>query len=315
VLESANAYWSLAVFLYTIVPEADIYTARIPKRVTGLRIRGCDYAVNEWGAADAPLLFYLHGWGDCGSTIQFVVDSLQQQWHVVAPDWRGFGDTQTAVSGYWFPDYLADLDRLLDIYSPAAPVRLIGHSMGGNVAGLYAGSLPSRVTAFVNLEGFGLRDSDPAEAPARYRDWLRASRTLAGFATYPDLAALAAHIRRRNPRMTPDRALYAAACWGREVEGEVRLRADPVHKLPNPVLYRRAESEACWQRITAESLLVAGEDSEVRRLVSAGGLSLAAAVPIPGAETAVIENSGHMLHFDAPAEVAARIEPFLARTL
>jgi pimeloyl-ACP methyl ester carboxylesterase len=306
---------SLAVFLYTIVSEADIYTARIPRRVARLRIRGCDYAVNEWGVADAPLLFYLHGWGDCGSTIQFVVDALQQDWHVVAPDWRGFGATQTTVSGYWFPDYLADLDRLLDVYSPAAPVRLIGHSMGGNVAGLYAGSLPSRVTAFVNLEGFGLRDSDPTEAPDRYRDWLHAARTLTGFATYPDLPALAAHIRRRNPRMSPGRALYAAACWGREVAGEVRLRADPLHKMPNPVLYRRAESEACWRRITAKSLLVAGEDSEVRRLAGAGAVSLAAAVPIPGAEAAIIENCGHMLHFDAPAEVAARIEPFLARTL
>jgi pimeloyl-ACP methyl ester carboxylesterase len=85
--------------------------------------------------------------------------------------------------------------------------------------------------------------------------------------------------------------------------------------MPNPVLYRRAESEACWRRITAKSLLVAGEDSEVRRLAGAGAVSLAAAVPIPGAEAAIIENCGHMLHFDAPAEVAARIEPFLARTL
>jgi pimeloyl-ACP methyl ester carboxylesterase len=300
---------------YTIVPEADIYEARVPRRVAQWRIRGCDYAVSEWGAADAPLLIYLHGWGDCGSTFQFVVDTLQRNWHIVAPDWRGFGDTQTTVSGYWFPDYLADLDRLLDVYSPTEPVRLIGHSMGGNVAGLYAGSLPSRVRAFVNLEGFGLKDSDPAEAPDRYRDWLHAARKLNGFATYPDLAALAARIRQRNPRMAPDRALYVAACWGREVEGEVRLRADTLHKLPNPVLYRRAESEACWRRITAKSLLVAGRYSEMQELSSEGAATLAAAVPIPGAEIAIIENSGHMLHFDAPADLAARIEPFLARSL
>jgi pimeloyl-ACP methyl ester carboxylesterase len=299
---------------YPIVPEAGIYEARVPRRVARRRIRGCDYAVNEWGAPDAPLLIYLHGWGDCGSTFQFVVDTLKPNWHIIAPDWRGFGDTPAAVSGYWFPDYLADLDRLLDVYSPTEPVRLIGHSMGGNVAGLYAGSLPSRVRAFVNLEGFGLKDSDPAEAPDRYRDWLHAARTLTGFATYPDLAALAARIRRRNPRMAPERALYAAACWGREVEGEVRLRVDPLHKLPNPVLYRRAESEACWRRITAKSLLVAGRYSELQALAS-DAATLAAAVPIPGAETAIIENCGHMLHFEAPAELAARIEPFLARSL
>lgn len=306
---------SLAAFLYTIVSDADIYRARIPRRVSQLRIRGCDYAVNEWGEADAPLLVYLHGWGDCGSTIQFVVDALRRNWHVVAPDWRGFGDTRAAVSAYWFPDYLADLDRLLDVYSPAEPVRLVGHSMGGNVAGLYAGSLPSRVAAFVNLEGFGLRDSEPAEAPDRYRDWLHAARTLSGFATYRDFAALAAHLRQRNPRMSEDRALYVAACWAREEQGEVRLRADPLHKLPNPVLYRRAESEACWRRITAQSLLVAGKDSGLRQLAGEGVRAIEAAVPIPGAEAVIIENSGHMLHFDAPAALAACIEPFLAATL
>ncbi len=297
------------------MPDRDIYQARIPRRIKRLRIRACDYAVHEWGDEPAPLLVYVHGWGDCAPTFQFVVDAFKRRWHVVAPDWRGFGDTRADAAAYWFPDYLADLDRLLDVYSPAEPVRLVGHSMGGNVAGLYAGSVPDRVAAFVSLEGFGLPESDPAEAPERYRDWLAAARTLTDFNTYPDFAALARHIRRRNPRIPADRARYVAECWGIVNDGEVRLRADPRHKLPNPVLYRRAESEACWRQIRAPSLLVAGRDSEIwRRGMTKPGL-LGTAVPVAGAETVIIDDCGHMLHFESPETLADRLETFLARTL
>ena len=64
---------------------------------------------------------------------------------MIAPDWRGFGRTFHRAPGYWFPEYLADLDDLLSKYSPTAPVRLVGHSMGGNIGGLHAGAMPGRV--------------------------------------------------------------------------------------------------------------------------------------------------------------------------
>ncbi|MDH3533982.1 MAG: alpha/beta fold hydrolase, partial [Gammaproteobacteria bacterium] len=127
--------------------RTETYQALVQRRDCRHHIRGVDYAVSEWGNPDAPLLVYLHGWADTGSTFQFVVDQLQESWRVVAPDWRGFGRSDCACTSYWFPDYLADLQALLDIYSPEHPVRLIGHSMGGNVASLYAGSMPERVQA------------------------------------------------------------------------------------------------------------------------------------------------------------------------
>ncbi len=280
-----------------------------------MRLRGCDVTVHEWGDVDAPLLVYLHGWGDCGPTFQFVVDDLAGRWHVVAPDLRGFGDSRVDATSYWFPDYLADLDRVLDQYSPTRPVCLAGHSMGGNVAGLYAGAMPRRVAAFVNLEGFGLPDSRPDDAPSRLREWLEAARTLDGFATYPDFAHLAARLERRHPRLGAARAAYVAGCWGIEANGEVRLRADPLHKLPNPVLYRRAEAEACWRAIEAPTLLLAGQDSEIRRAILAKGGGLAEAVPVPGATVAEIAGAGHMLHFDQPAAVARELDRFLQRAL
>ena len=81
------------------------------------------YSVTEWGDPDAPTFFYLHGWGDSGATFQFAVDSLQNDWHVAAPDRRGFGRSVVECSSCWFPDDLADLHALLDVYSPAEPAR------------------------------------------------------------------------------------------------------------------------------------------------------------------------------------------------
>ncbi len=276
------------------------------RQLRRLSIRGVDYAVNEWGCARDPLLVFLHGFGDCGATFQFVVDALARDWFVVAPDWRGFGLTEVAAEAFWFPDYLADLDHLLQHYSPDAPARLVGHSMGGNVAGLYAGARPDRVAAFVNLEGFGLPDSDPVDAPRRYRDWLEKGRVLPDPVERPGFNALADLVQRRNPRMTPDRARFVAQCWAEEVAADqVRLHMHPAHKLPNPVLYRRAEAEACWQAATAPVLLVAGRRSDFPPPHD---------LPFPRSRVAWIEDSGHMLHFEQPAALAALLEDFLVNT-
>ncbi len=283
----------------TYTPVREPQTRRPP-------IRGVDYAINEWGDAADPLLVYLHGFGDCGATFQFVVDELARDWFVVAPDWRGFGSTDVATAAFWFPDYLADLDLLLEHYSPDAPVRLVGHSMGGNVAGLYAGVRPDRVAAFVNLEGFGLPDSNPADAPRRYRDWLGKSRDMPPPVERPGFDTLADLVRRRSPRMTLSRARFVARCWAEEIAAaQVRLRMHPAHKLPNPVLYRRAEAEACWRAVTAKVLLVAGRRSDFPPPHD---------LPFPHSRAAWVEDSGHMLHFEQPAAAAALIEDFLVNS-
>jgi pimeloyl-ACP methyl ester carboxylesterase len=199
-------------------------------------------------------LFLLHGWGDAGRAFQFLVDTLARDWFVVAPDWRGFGNSFCRVESYWFPDYVADLDALLEIYSQDAPARLLGHSMGANIAGLYAGVMPERVSSFVNVEGFGLADSKPENAPAHYRRWIEAGREMRGYASYRSFEELVPKILKRSPRMTADRALFVAKSWARETENGVELKADPAHKLPNAVQYRRAEAMACRAAVTARVL-------------------------------------------------------------
>ena len=290
--------------------ETNDYRPVVARQARRLSVRGLDYCVNEWGDEDAPLVFYLHGWADTGSTFQFVVDALGPGWRVIAPDWRGFGQSAHGDGPYWFPDYLADLNEILRQYSQDEPVKLVGHRMGGNIASLYAGVMPERVEAIVNIEGFGLTDSNPVDAPRRYRAWLKAMDGGAGFSIYPDFENLAERIRSRNPSLSKSQADFVARQWASLKDGAVHLRADPKHKLPNAVLYRRAEAEACWRQITAPVLLVSGDGSPFAR-----ELGDPASLPFPGSQLCTIPAAGHMIHFDAPELLATQIQQFLFKTL
>ena len=287
-----------------------------PRRSTRLLVRGVEYELNEWGPAEGRALVYLHGWGDTGSTFQFVVDALPEDWRIVAPDWRGFGRSTCRAESYWFPDYVADLDCLLDAISPKDPACLIGHSMGANVAGLYCGIRPERVGILVNVEGFGLADRDPAGAPDNYRRWLDQAKSLRPFSEYPGLPALADRVMKNNPRMRRDRAVFVAAEWADlGADGIARLRADPAHKLPNPILYRRAEAEACWQRAAADVLLVIGAETDFKTGAKAWIDPDESRQPFHGAPMVVIPAAGHMVHFDAPEALAQAIADFVTPRL
>ncbi len=291
--------------------EISPYAAKTPIRRQVIRIRGIDYSISEWGDADAPILIYLHGWADTGSTFQFVVDELKEDWHVVAPDWRGFWRTGHATGTYWFPDYIADLHELLEHFSQDAAVPIVGHSMGGNIGSLYAGAMPERVNAFINIEGFGLNDSPPSEAPDRYRQWIESDQNRPSFMHYSSYASLAVRVAKRSPGISPAMAEFVAREWAREHDdGSVHLWADAAHKLPNPVLYRRAETEACCQAISAAVLLVHGETSPFAEHV--GGV---AGLPFPNSSSVEIAAVGHMLHFEAPQQLALVIEEFLRKPL
>src|SRR5690242_3032683 len=211
----------------------------------------------------------LHGWMDVSASFQFLVDALRGEWDVYAPDWRGYGLTDWGKSDcYWFPDYLADLDVLLDWIEPHAGVNLVGHSLGGNVAALYAGVRPARVAKLVNLEGFGLAATRPEQAPKRYARWLDELRDPPRLRSYADFSALAERLRKNNPRLNAARADYLARHWGREAgDGTVILRGDPAHKIVNPVLYRFEEMRACWEQVEAPVLWIdASESDTLQRL-------------------------------------------------
>ena len=298
----------------------DVATAyrmlREPRRET-LQVRGLGMHLTRWGPEPSDSVspvFLLHGWLDSGETFQFLVDALQRDRPVVALDWRGFGRSEWPQQGYWFPDYLGDLDALLDLLSPAAPARIVGHSMGGNIACSYAGIRPDRVRCVVNLEGFGLARTAPAQAPARMRKWLDQLKTEPARKEYASFEELAEIIRFRYPRFTAAQAAFVARAWGRSgAGGRVRLAGDPRHHWVNPILYKREDVEACWRELRAPLLMLMGEQSDLPAKLGADGTTAAFRAIFPHVEIASVAGAGHMLHIERPEVVAPLVEAFLDR--
>lgn len=281
-----------------------------------LQLRNRRLHVRTWGSATAPLLVLLHGWCDVAASWQFVVDALQRDWRVLAPDWRGFGLSEWNNEAYWFPDYIADLDALLDHYSPEAPVRLVAHSLGGNAACLYAGIRPARVAGVVNLEGVGLRRYASEEAPERYANWLDQLRTAPSFRSYPDRPAFAARLQKENPRLSAQKAEFLALHMGEDDgSGGIHLAADPYHRVVNPIIYRVEEAMAIWRQVTAPVLWVTATDSVIlKQLLAAVDAAeyrqrLACFSKL---REVTLTDCGHNLHHDQPLKVARLIEEFFA---
>jgi pimeloyl-ACP methyl ester carboxylesterase len=281
-------------------------------------LRGLNMHIRHWGNPDAPLLFMVHGWMDVAASFQFVVDCLARDWHVIAPDWRGFGLTEyPKVESYWFPDYVADLDAILQHYSPDQPVNLLGHSMGGNIAMIYAGVRPERIAKLINLEGFGMPMTQAKQAPGRYKKWLEELREVPTLRTYASLEEVAGRLQKTNPRLPDERAAFLAQHWSKQnSDGAWELLADPAHKNSSPILYHVDEVLECWQNIAAPVLWVEANDTDIWRMI---GSKEQARVEIdrrmkfiPSMRTEIVMDAGHMLHHDQPEVLAGLIEDFLA---
>jgi pimeloyl-ACP methyl ester carboxylesterase len=294
-----------------------------PSRSRYLDIRGLRYHLREWGPPEAPAartVWMLHGWMDVSASFQFVVDALAADWRVLAPDWRGFGLTErSGADSYWFADYLGDLDTLLDCVSPGAPVNLLGHSMGGNIAMLYAGIRPRRVRAVVNLEGFGLRATSASAAPHRYGLWLDGLKTGAKLRDYASLSDVEARLMKNNPRLTLDRAAFLAAHWAAlDAHGRYVIAGDPAHRIVNPVLYRLDEMLECFKRIDCPVLWLQGEHTDVVKHIADDAIEALREIDrrralVARVASAVVPEAGHMLHHDQPETVARLLAEFLAR--
>ena len=296
-------------------PDDASYAVRRAARHERIRLRELDLEVRRWGPQPAPgepPVILLHGFQDTGATFQFLVDAFERERPLLAIDWRGFGSSAWSQDGYWFPDYLADLDALLDRLSPHRPAQLVGHSMGGNIASLYAGLRPRRVRSVVNLEGFGLPRTSPDKAPSRLTRWLDQLKAAPQLKTYASFEELAAVIQHRYPRFGPARSRFMAGAWGKlDADGRVHLLGDARHRRVNPVLYRREEAEAVWRGIRAPLLMLLGEQSEYLAQLGMDGTDEAWRGLVPPIQIVRIADSGHMLHIERPEAIAPLIERFL----
>ena len=305
----------------------DAYPVRRASRSRFITVRGLRHHVLEWGDASMvapgrPPLLMQHGWMDVAASFQFVVDALPTDRHVLAFDWRGFGLTDApAADTYWLPDYLGDLDLALDaLFFDDAPDRridLLGHSMGGNAVMLYAGLRPQRIRRLVNLEGFGMPATKPAQSPQRIVQWLDELKTPAALRDYANLDEVAARLRKTNPLLPPQRAAWLAQHWSRQrADGRFEILGDPAHKRGTPTLYQRDEVLETWKLIEAPLLWVEGDQTDVSRWWGTRYTKAefhARLDVVKQVEREVLAPAGHMLHHDQPEALAQRLEAFLAR--
>src|SRR5216110_286254 len=139
----------------------------------------------DWGNPDKPPLLLIHGGRDHCRSWDWTAEALRDDWHVIAPDLRGHGDSQWSTDGnYTMAGYIYDLAQLVH-QQRLAPVTIIAHSLGGNVALRYAGIYPDSVAKLVAIEGLGPSPRSIAERAGRniaerMDDWIREQRGLAG---------------------------------------------------------------------------------------------------------------------------------------
>jgi pimeloyl-ACP methyl ester carboxylesterase len=274
-------------------------------------VRGLRYHLRRWGDPAGRPLVLLHGWLDCAETFAPMIEALPARWQVIAPDLRGFGDSEWPQDGYYFWDYVGDLDAIVRHYCLDQPFVLVGHSMGAQVASLYAGVRSECVSHLVCLDGLMLPDIPPQRVTSRARQWLEELREEPFDRVYESWSELASAVRRMHPRIDAERARFVAHCWAREArDGSIRLRSDPRHRRLSPVPYRVEESIAVWREVRAATLFVDGALSPLRKLIGEDEIARRRSA-FRDHHVASIAGAGHMLHLDAPAETAAAIAAFL----
>jgi len=276
-----------------------------------IELRGIATSLRRWGASDGPLLLMLHGIRDCAATFQFVVDTLRGGWQVVAPDWRGHGHSERSAD-YWFHDFVADLSVLVDLLSPDAPLPIVGHSLGGNIAGIYAGVRPERVSHLISLDGFGpLIDAVPVDAGNLMREFVNGPAAPRP-RIYPDVRSMAARLQQANPRLTEARALFLAESCSEALPGGGRgwlFAPELRHSLPS--FRTLAEWQSIWSCITAPTLWIQSGDTRPNAPASNPGEMDRRVAMMPAVKRVRIGATGHNLHHDAPEEVSALISDFL----
>lgn len=276
---------------------------------------GLEHHVLEWApAADRDprgVLFLLHGYMDVADSWAPLAPSLAAEgFHVVALDFRGFGDGPRAPAGtsYYFPDYIADVHAVADALSGDAPLAIAGHSMGGVVATLFAGAFPNRVTKLANLEGLGPPTSSFEDGPSRMREFVESTRKYRAREARPmaDMDEVEARLAPGHPGV-PREVLRARAptLVRARPEGGFEWRFDPLHRARSPVPFYVDGFAAFAARVACPVLFVSGGDTGYHPPDEA--VRLGAFRDLRRAE---VPRGGHMMHWTEPDAVASLLREF-----
>jgi pimeloyl-ACP methyl ester carboxylesterase len=220
----------------------------------------------DWGSADKPLLLLIHGGRDHARNWDWVAQDLRRDYHVIAPDLRGHGDSQWAIGGsYAMIDYVLDVAQLLNALQ-LFPITIIGHSLGGAIALQYSGVYPDRVRKVVAIEGLGpppgmIRERPPDQ---RMAEWIIEMQALAQRHPhrYKSLDEAVTRMRAANPRLSPEQARHLTVHGSyRDEDGTHLWKFDNYVRAASPYLFNVHEAREIWRRITCPVLLVRGTES------------------------------------------------------
>ncbi len=255
----------------------------------------------DWGNPTAPPLLLLHGGRDHCRNWDWVAQSLRHVWHVIAPDLRGHGDSAWSPDGnYTMAAFIYDLAQLIH-QQGLAPVTIVAHSLGGNIALRYTGLYPDTVRRLVAIEGLGpsprrLIAQAGSSIVDRMHGWVEERRKLAGRAPrrYPSIEAALARMQEENKHLSPTQARHLTQQGVNQNEdGTYSWKFDNYVRVWPPYDMTQAEIELLWSRITCPTLLVYGEESWASNPAKDGRIrhfSTAEVLSVPGA--------GHWVHHD-----------------
>jgi pimeloyl-ACP methyl ester carboxylesterase len=268
----------------------------------------------DWGNASAPPLLLVHGGRDHCRSWDWVAQELARDWHVIAPDLRGHGDSAWSPDGNYensaFVYDLAQLIHQLDL----APVTIVAHSMGGNVSTRYAGLFPDTVRKLVAIEGLGpspevLATRDATPFAERWRTWIADKRTAAGrlpkrYATIEDAYA---RMKAENTYLNDEQARHLTIHGvNRNEDGTWSWKFDNHLNVWGFFDMPEREIEALWGAITCPTLLLYGADSWASNPKKDGR-----AKHFKTARVIEYENAGHWLHHDQFDRFMAELHAFL----
>ena len=268
----------------------------------------------EWGNAGAPPLLLIHGGKDHCRSWDWTAEALREDWHVIALDHRGHGDSEWVSDGvYEAQDMVYDVAQLvhqLDL----APVTIVSHSLGGNVALRFAGMFPEQVAKVVAIEGLGPSPKVAAERaktpyPERARAWIEKKRNAAGrqHRRYDTLREAQERMQEANSYLTDEQAAHLTRTGvNRNEDGTFSWKFDPHLNVWPFADTPREEMAQVWAAVTAPTLLLYGEDSWASDPREDGR-----ADEFGNAEVIAFEDAGHWLHHDQFDRFLATMRDFL----
>ena len=265
----------------------------------------------DWGNEGAPTMLLVHGIHDHCRTWDDIALSFADDFHVVAPDLRGHGDSQWLQgSGYHYLDYIYDLHQLVH-QANLAPVVLVGHSMGGSIAALFAGVYPELVDRLVLIEGIGLWSAmmPPVPAHERIREWVDSTRALAARSPrrYEDLSEAYHRMQEANPQLDDEQALHLTVHGSNQNEdGTFSWKYDNYTYNFAPGGVSSEDTIELWQRITCPVQIINATQGYEHRIGQDDTLQY-----FKHSELAKVPGAGHWTYHDKPDQVLKLVQRFL----